>query len=65
MTHVIWELCTVVWELWTLETDLPESSRINQLPLILMIFQGKETNFEWIDISFRDDHGVVQQTGIS
>ena len=30
-----------------------------------MIFQGKETNFEWIDISFRDDHGVVQQTGIT
>ena len=49
--------------LLTLEIVVPESFKINQLQIILIIFQGKETNFEWMDISFRSGNDVVQQKG--
>ena len=48
----------------TLDEVIPGSYKIRHLPIILMIFTGRQTNFEWMDISGRSENGLVNQAGL-
>ena len=47
----------------TLDEVIPGSYKIRHLPIILMTFTGRQTNFEWMDISERSENGLVNQAG--
>ena len=48
----------------TLDEAIPGSLKIKYLPIILLMFQGKETEFEWMDISAHWEKNV-QPRGLS